>query len=150
MNSYASGQTDSVVLGTVTGLTATLYPITLSSLTVDSTSALLDSATTSDVLYYMTAVTFSGLSSSTIYSKSISLTCSTSGSTSITYSLVAYNGQTLPAWVTLDSANQLLSFTTPTVSSTTVYQFAVQATISASNIITPVYLSVNAAVVSSR
>ena len=138
------------MLSTVTALSASLYSIASTSLTVDSVSALIDSTVISDVLYYMTAVTYSGLISSTSYSKSISLTWSVAGTTTIAYSLVSYNGQSLPAWVTLDFTNQQLSFTTPSVSSTTVFQFAIQATINGSKILTPIYISVNPSSSSSR
>ena len=133
MNNYAPGQTDSVAIGVVSSLTAPLLAASASSIPTISPSACTDSAAVTDVQYYVSLVSFTGLSSATFYSQAVSLTWSTSGTTAITYSLSSLNGQSPPAWVTLDSVNQLLNFTTPTVSSTTVYQFSIQATVSGTN-----------------
>ena len=150
MDSFAQGQTESVITSTDSLVSSiTISSASSTSITLDTTS-LSNSNTPTNVQYYVSSVSYTGLASSTTYSKSISLTWSTDGSTSITYSLVSYNGQTLPSWVTLDSSNQLLNFTTPVVSTATTYQFAVQATISGSNYQTPVTLSVNAATSSTK
>ena len=80
--------------------------------------------------------------SKTSYEKSVSLTWSTTGTTSITYSLVSYSGQTLPSWISLDASNQQIKFATPWVTTNTTYQFAVQAMISGTYTQTPVSLTV--------
>ena len=58
------------------------------------------------------------------------LTCSTTGSTSITYSLASYNGNTIPSWVTINSSTGQLSITTPSPSTNTDYSFYISSTIS--------------------
>ena len=151
MDLYSTGQSESVISSPITTKSIITASITdSSSVSLDTASTITNIQSPTDTQYYVSSVSYTGLTSSTTYSKSISLTWSTDGSTSIIYSLVSYNGQTLPSWVTLDSSNQLLNFTTPVVSTATTYQFAVQATISGSNYQTPVTLSVNAATSSSK
>ena len=58
------------------------------------------------------------------------LTCSTTGSTSISYSLASYNGNTIPSWVTINSSTGQLSITTPSPSTNTDYSFYISSTIS--------------------
>ena len=145
MNVYSSGQSNSVVTGSVTSLAYSTYSITsvAGTPTFDTSSSVSDTTTKTDVQYYVNPVTYSGLSSYTSYTKSVSLTWSTAGSTSITYSLVSYNGQSLPSWVTLDSTNQQLNFKTPWSTSSTTYQFAIEASVSGNSIQTPINLVVS-------
>ena len=143
MNAYVSGQADSVVSGSVLPKATTTYVMSTGvPPTLDTTSTLSESIITTDVQYYVSSVSFTELSSKTSYTKSVSLTWSTAGTTSISYSLISYNGQTLPSWVSLDTSNQQIKFTTPWVTTNTTYQFAVQATISGTNTQTPVSLTV--------
>ena len=143
MDIYVNGQTDSVVSGSALVISTSPYPINPGTPpTLDTTSALSDSVNTTDVQYYVSSASFTGLSSKTSYTKSVSLTWSTASTTSISYNLVSYNGQTLPSWVSLDISNQQIKFTTPWVTTSTTYQFAVQATISGTNTQTPVSLTV--------
>ena len=58
------------------------------------------------------------------------LTCSTTGSTSISYSLASYNGNVIPSWVTINSSTGQLSITTPSPSTNTDYSFYISSTIS--------------------
>ena len=58
------------------------------------------------------------------------LTCSTTGITSITYSLASYNGNVIPAWITINSSTGQLSITTPSPSTNTDYSFYISSTIS--------------------
>ena len=83
----------------------------------------------SDISYYTNSQTY-------IYGKNANvqvipdLTCSTSGGTSITYSLTSYNGNTIPAWVTINSSTGQLSIATPSPSTNTDYSFYISSTIS--------------------
>jgi hypothetical protein len=86
--------------------------------------------------------TFSNLTESTKYSQSINLTCSISGSASISYALQANGANALPGWVILDSPNKLLNFTTPEVSSDTNYTFNIVATESGTDYMQTIYLEV--------
>ena len=51
------------------------------------------------------------------------LSCSISGSTSITYSLSSYNGAIIPSFVSLNSLSGVLSIAAPSVTSSTNYSF---------------------------
>jgi hypothetical protein len=86
--------------------------------------------------------TFSNLVESTTYSKSIDLTCSVSGSSTISYVLQANAPHPLPGWVSLDPTNKLLNFKTPEVSSNTNYTFNIVATESGINYSQTIYLGV--------
>ena len=83
----------------------------------------------SDVSYYTSSQTFNYAKNA--YVQVIpDLTCSTTGSTSITYSLASYNGNTIPAWITINSSTGQLSITTPSPSTNTDYSFYISSTIS--------------------
>ena len=58
------------------------------------------------------------------------LSCSFSGSTSITYSLSSYNGAIIPSFVSIDSTTGVLTIAAPSVSSSTTYSFYFTSTIS--------------------
>ena len=58
------------------------------------------------------------------------LTCSTTGTTAITYSLSAHPPNAIPSWVSLNSNSGLLSITAPGVISDTTYSFYVDSTYS--------------------
>ena len=66
----------------------------------------------------------------------LDLTCSSSGSTAISYSLVEYNGNPIPSWVSINSTSGVLILNTPDVSSDTEYSLSVSSTISGTS--TPV------------
>ena len=51
----------------------------------------------------------------------ISLPCSMSGNTNLSYSITQYQAYTVPSWVTLDSSSQILNVSTPSVAGQ--YQF---------------------------
>ena len=51
----------------------------------------------------------------------LDLTCSSSGSTSISYSLVEYNENLIPNWASIDSSSGVLTLNTPDVYSDTEY-----------------------------
>ena len=64
------------------------------------------------------------------------LPCSSSGLTAITYTLVEYNGNPIPSWVSIDSSSGVLTLNTPDVSSDTEYSISVSSSISGTS--TPV------------
>lgn len=79
------------------------------------------------------------------YEISLTLTCALSSSpVAIAYSLDTYDGEALPSWVALDASNGKLKFTTPTVSSTTTFKFAVNALVAGDSVtaVKPVYLTI--------
>ena len=57
------------------------------------------------------------------------LSCSFSGSTSITYSLGSYNGAIIPSFVSINSTTGVLTIAAPKVSSSTTYSFYILSTI---------------------
>ena len=148
---YSSGP-DYINLGTNSPKLSSPYSGTLYSSPTITSSSWTDTATLTDVQYFVSPINYLALSSGTFYSKTVSLPWSISGTTTISYALVSIYGQPLPSWVTLDISNQLINFTTPSVVATTVYQLAIQSSIgTTSNVLSPVYLSVDPiASVSSR
>ena len=58
-----------------------------------------------------------------------SLSCSFSGSTSITFSLSSYNGGIFPSFVSINSTTGVLSVTAPGVSNSTTYTFYIDSTV---------------------
>ena len=66
----------------------------------------------------------------TISTQTPNLSCSFSGSTSITYSLSSYNGAIIPSFVSIDSATGVLTIAAPNVSSSSNYSFYITSTIS--------------------
>ena len=57
------------------------------------------------------------------------LTCSSSGSTSISFSISNYMSSTAPAWVVIDSSTGMLNITAPTVSTDTGFDFHIDSNI---------------------
>ena len=143
MNSYPSGA-DLFGVASMTLSSSSISWDAVASPTTDiiSVTSSPEIATT-DVQYYVNTITYSGLSVATTYSNSISITCSTDGSTVISYDLVAYNGKPLPSWVILDTANLLLNFTTPTISVTTTFQLAIRSTIGGDKFLAPISITVD-------
>ena len=66
----------------------------------------------------------------TISTETPNLSCSFSGSTSITYSLSSYKGAIVPSFVSIDSATGVLTIAAPSVSSSTSYSFIIDSTVS--------------------
>ena len=87
------------------------------------------SSTTSDAYLQIATQTLS-VSESTTSTQTPNLSCSFSGSTSITYSLSSYNGGIIPSFVSIDSATGVLTIAAPSVSSSTTYSFYIDSTIS--------------------
>ena len=120
-----------VVSGTLSNDSLVNYPTTELTVTNYSFSpTYLDSDSTweSDVSYwYGNTSDTTGLQSSTYYEIDIYLTCSVSGSTSITYELTSDDNGTVPSWVTLDTSDRKLKFTTPELNADTNFTFLVEA-----------------------
>ena len=84
----------------------------------------------SDVSYWFGNTSdITELQSSTYYEIDIYLTCSVSGSTTITYDLISNGNETIPSWVTLDTSDRKLKFTTPELDADTNFTFSVGATV---------------------
>ena len=70
------------------------------------------------------------LQSSTYYEIDIYLTCSVAGNTTITYDLTSDDNGTVPSWITLDTSDRKLKFTTPELDADSNFTFSVEATVS--------------------
>ena len=90
---------------------------------------ILVSSSSSDAYLQIATQSFS-VSESTTSTQTPNLSCSFSGSTSITFSLSSYNGGVVPSFVSIDSATGVLSISAPSVSSSTTYSFNIDSTIS--------------------
>ena len=84
---------------------------------------------TSDVYTQIAAQAIS-VSESTTSTQTPNLSCSFSGSTSISYSLSSYNGALTPTFVSINSATGVLTIAAPSVSSSTNYSFYITSMIS--------------------
>ena len=87
------------------------------------------SPTTSDAYVQIVTQTLY-VSESTNSAYTPNLSCSISGSTSITYSLSSYNGAIIPSFVSIDPTTGVLTIAAPSVSSSTAYSFYITSTIS--------------------
>ena len=65
---------------------------------------------------------------------SVTLTCSITGSSTITHSFQSYLGQTVPSWVSLDEAQQWFVFNPPSLTADTNFAFTVKVTSSENSI----------------
>ena len=129
MNALASGTEDIVADSGQTIGAVTSQTVTSASYTNVTVTYVAGANYNSDISYYTSSQTY-------IYGKNTyvqvipDLTCSTSGGTSITYSLASYNGNAIPAWITINSSTGQLSITTPSPSTNTDYSFYISSTIS--------------------
>ena len=129
MNVLASGTEDIVADSSLTIGAITSQTVASASYTNMSVTYVSGTSYNSDVSYYTTSQTY-------IYGKNAyvqvipDLTCSITGGTSIAYSLASYNGNAIPAWVTINSSTGQLSITTPSPSTNTDYSFYISSTIS--------------------
>ena len=114
-----------IIIESGPSLTApTSIAVTSPTTTTYSFTYLLISNYTSNIIFQTTAQSFSVLSSSTSQLLP-SLPCTTSGSTSISFSLPS-----APSFISIDPATGLLSITAPEVSSDTDFSFYIESTIS--------------------
>ena len=107
---------------------ATTQTVGSGSYTNQSYTYTFSSPTTSDV-YYQTNDQAVSVVENASSSVTPTLTCSSSGSTAITYSLSAYNGGTVPSWVSINSSTGTLTVTASSVSADTEFDFYVDSTI---------------------
>ena len=89
------------------------------------------SSFTSDVYYQTADQSISVLESSTT-SSSPTLTCSTSGSTEITYSISNYGASSAPSWISIDPSTGALTIASPSVDADTEYDFYINSAFSSS------------------
>ena len=80
-----------------------------------------------DVVERLDAQTFNSLGIQSAFDLPVELTCSSAGGTAITYSISQYLAETIPVWVTLDSVNSKITGTTPALTTTTTYNFYIDA-----------------------
>ena len=117
----------------------TLSPFTASvssqTITAISVGFVVISDYTSDVYFRTQDQSISTLENNYVQI-TLDLTCSSSGSTPISYSLVEYNGNSIPSWASIDSSSGVLTLNTPDVSSDTEYSLSVGSSISGAS--TPV------------
>ena len=79
-------------------------------------------------VYQQTEMENFSVSESTTSTQTPNLSCSFSGSTSITYSLSSYNSVAIPSFVSINSVTGILSIIAPSVSSSTTYSFYIDST----------------------
>ena len=117
-----SGQT----IGTTSSLTiSTPSPM----YTLATVNYILSTSSTSDVIYQtdnQSPSVLENLSTQVIPD----LTCSISGSTSITFSLSNYISSSVPVWITINSSTGALQVNAPEVSSDSEYKFYIVSTVS--------------------
>ena len=116
MNALASG-TDNIVSETgVTIASSVTETVTTTSYTDQPENYLSVSSSNSDV-YFQTSTQSLTIIEDYYHEVTPDLSCSSSGSTSITFSIGNYNGVTAPTWVIIDCPTGLLKITSPSVSS---------------------------------
>ena len=106
----------------------TEYTQTNNSLTLINLTILTSATYSTDLITDTGTYTNNSLAEQTNNQIDIDLTCSVDGSTSIVYELVSYDGQSVPDWISLDSANFRLIGTTSDIEADTQYIFAINAT----------------------
>ena len=124
INALATGTEDIVSESGVTiGSTTTLTPVsgTYTYQTVSYSQGLI---TTSDMFYQIVAQSLSVVESNTV-SITADLSCSFSGSTSISYSTSSYKLSPVPSWVSIDSTTGIMKISAPSVSADTTFSFYV-------------------------
>ena len=87
------------------------------------------SSTNSDAYLQIATQAFS-VTESTTSTQTPNLSCSFSGSTSITFSLSSYNGAIIPSFISINSTTGVLTIAAPSVSSSTTYSFYIDSTVS--------------------
>ena len=76
---------------------------------------------TSDVYFQVQSQSYLAIVENTYIEYSPDLPCSSSGSTSITFSLAGYNGGSVPIWLAIDASSGTLKVTAPSVTTATDY-----------------------------
>ena len=128
MNALASG-TDSIISEAgVTIVSSVTETVTTASYIDQPENYLSVSSLNSDV-YFQTSTQSLTIIENYYQEVTPDHSCSSSGSTSITFSIGNYNGVTAPTWVIIDGSTGLLKITSPSVSSDTDVSFYVNAMI---------------------
>ena len=81
-------------------------------------------------IYYQTNDQSILLVENNVYNETLDLPCSSSGSTSIIYSLSSYNGQVVPSWVSIDATTGNLTISSVDVSIDSTFSFYINSAIS--------------------
>ena len=94
--------------------------------------------------YHLSKIEKIGIIPNVYYETSVDLTWVISSSTTISYSLVDYDGDIKPSWVNLDVINSKITFTAPEQPIDKQYKLAIASTVTADNTVAlkPVYLTV--------
>ena len=129
MNALASG-TDEIVDDS--GIAISSSPsvdVTFATYTNQSIEYSKISSYISDVRYQLETQSLS-ISENNQEKLILNLSCSSSGSTKISYSIASYNGVDIPSFVSVDSSTGILNIEAPSVSSSTEYSFYINSSIS--------------------
>ena len=142
MDALSSGN-DDITSDTGTMTVGSSVSVTSGSYANQTVTYVESTTTTTDVYYQISQQTFT-LNPNTNSLLTPDMTCSFSGSTSISYSLSDYGGVTRPSWVSVDSTSGSLAVATPNLSTSASYSFYLTSTVSgvSSNIQKLVTLSV--------
>ena len=76
-------------------------------------------------IYFEVSVQSLSMNENTLLNFTPDLSCSVSGSNSLSFSIASYNGETIPSFISIDVASGLLSISSPEVAADTVYHFYV-------------------------
>ena len=138
MNSLTTGTDDIISESTMTisSLNASYSP-TSATYANQSVTYVQGTTVTSDVYYQITSQSISIIEANTA-TFTLDLSCSSSGSTSITYSIGNYGSTIAPSWATIDSNSGVLNITAPNVSADTEFDFYAVSTVTVSGVSNPV------------
>ena len=125
MTALSSGSYDITSTSGISFSSSTSQSVTTTSYTNQTVTYQLISGSSyiSDAKFLVSSQSFLTIIENTYIELSPDLTCSTLGSTSITYSIENYNGETAPSWVVINSTSGVLKVTAPSVSSASTYSF---------------------------
>mmetsp|Transcript_19043 Transcript_19043/g.16879 ORF Transcript_19043/g.16879 Transcript_19043/m.16879 type:complete len:250 (+) Transcript_19043:146-895(+) len=121
-----------------------LPPFTLGTLPTVSTLVYVETVSSAQtVSYFLETQNYTDLKTDTKYLESISLTCSIGGVDSITYTIVDNGADTAPTWVQLKELQESLEISTPNMTTTQTFSFAIKATVAGNNYLKIIYLTVS-------
>ena len=131
MTALSSGTDDIIAQSgvTIAAPTASFTPPAGTFTSQSDTYNLISPSTTSDAYLQNDTQSYS-VSESTTSTQTPDLSCSFSGTTSITYTLSSYNGAMIPSFVSINSATGVLTIVAPSVSISTTYSFFISSTVS--------------------
>ena len=129
MSALSSGTDDITDLSGKTIGSAASLTVTVSTYTNQSVTYVEDSSTVSNVYFQFSSQTYTYIKNYYVQ-VTPDLTWSPTGTPSITYSLSAYAGSSIPTWVSISSTTGQLTITTPNLSSNTDFSFYINSAIS--------------------